>query len=168
MTYELLYNSNLIDHFNSHDLAGFYQIDQFAFLKEIENNFGTIKDEWNSINTDKTLYTPWIQKWLLSDPLCWELIILKSRQSHRYDAIQPRRGNQMNVKELAEQAIYRAQNLQEFTVLRDENDMILNGTIRYDLRHKPGTPYRITVPAMTQAEAEVRVDEWIQEMRSAE
>jgi hypothetical protein len=74
----------------------------------------------------------------------------------------------MNVKALAEQAIYRAQNLQEFTVLRDENDMMLDGVIRYDIRHKPGTPYRITVPAMTQAEAETRVDEWISEMRSAE
>ena len=73
----------------------------------------------------------------------------------------------MNVKELAEQAIYRAQNLQEFEVLRDENDMILNGTIRYDIRHRPGTPYRITVPAMSQAEAEVRVDEWISKMRNA-
>lgn len=74
----------------------------------------------------------------------------------------------MNVKALAEQAIYRAQNLQEFTVLRDENDMMLDGVIRYDIRHKPGTPYRITVPAMSQAEAETRVDEWISEMRSAE
>jgi hypothetical protein len=74
----------------------------------------------------------------------------------------------MNVKELAEQVIYRAQNLQEFTVLRDECDMILDGVIRYDIRHKPGTPYRITVPAMTQAEAETRVDEWIEQMRSAE
>jgi hypothetical protein len=73
----------------------------------------------------------------------------------------------MNVKELAEQAIYRAQNLQEFEVLRDENDMILNGTIRYDIHHRPGTPYRITVPAMSQAEAETRVDEWIEEMRNA-
>ena len=73
----------------------------------------------------------------------------------------------MNVKELAEQAIYRAQNLQEFTVIRDENDMILDGVKRYDIRHRPGTPYRITVPAMTQAEAEIRVDEWIAEMRSA-
>ena len=73
----------------------------------------------------------------------------------------------MNVKELAEQAIYRAQNLQEFTVIRDENDMILDGVIRYDIRHRPGTPYRITVPAMSQAEAEARVDEWISEMRNA-
>ena len=73
----------------------------------------------------------------------------------------------MNVKELAEQAIYRAQNLQEFTVLRDENDMILNGVIRYDISHRPGTPYRITVPAMSRAEAETRVDEWIHEMRNA-
>ena len=73
----------------------------------------------------------------------------------------------MNVKELAEQVIYRAQNLQEFTVIRDENDMILDGVIRYDIHHRPGQPYRITVPAMTQTEAETRVDEWIHEMRNA-
>ena len=73
----------------------------------------------------------------------------------------------MNVKELAEQAIYRVKNLQEFTVLRDENDMILDGVIRYDIRHRPGQSYRITVPAMSQQEAEIRVDEWIREMRSA-
>jgi hypothetical protein len=73
-----------------------------------------------------------------------------------------------DVRVLAERAIYRAQNLREFTVLRDENDMVLNGTIRYDIRHRPGTPYQITVPAMSQAEAETRVDEWIAEMRSAE
>ena len=72
-----------------------------------------------------------------------------------------------DVKQQAEELIYRAMNLQEFTVLRDENDMILNGTIRYDIRHKLGTPYRITVPAMSQAEAEIRVDEWIAEMRNA-
>ena len=73
-----------------------------------------------------------------------------------------------DVRVLAERAIYRAQHLQEFTVMRDENDMILNGTIRYDISHRPGTPYQITVPAMSQAEAEIRVDEWIAEMRDSE
>ena len=72
-----------------------------------------------------------------------------------------------DVKQQAEEIIYRAMNLQEFTVLRDENDMILNGIIRYNVRHKPGTPYRITVPAMSQAEAETHVDEWLCEMRNA-
>jgi hypothetical protein len=72
-----------------------------------------------------------------------------------------------DIKQQAEELIYRAMNLQEFTVLRDENDMILNGTIRYDIRHRPGTPYQITVPAMSQPEAETRVDEWIAEMRAA-
>ena len=72
-----------------------------------------------------------------------------------------------DVKQQAEQLIYRAMNLQEFTVLRDENDMILDGVIRYDIHHRPGTPYRITVPAMSQKEAETRVDDWIREMRSA-
>ena len=73
----------------------------------------------------------------------------------------------MNAKAQAEELIYRAMNLQEFEVLVDENDMILNGTVKYDIRHRPGTPYRITVPAMTQAEAETRVAEWIAEMRDA-
>ena len=72
-----------------------------------------------------------------------------------------------DVKQQAEDMIYRAMNLQEFTVIRDENDMILDGVIRYNIRHRPGTSYRITVPAMTQEEAETRVDEWIREMRSA-
>lgn len=74
----------------------------------------------------------------------------------------------MNTQQLAAQAIYRAQNMQDFEVLVDENDMILNGTVRYNISHRPGTPYRITVPAMTQAEAETRVAEWIREMRGAE
>ena len=73
----------------------------------------------------------------------------------------------MNAKAQAEELIYRAMNLQEFEVLVDENDMILNGTVRYDIRHRPGTPYRITVPAMTQTEAETRVAEWIQEMKDS-
>jgi hypothetical protein len=73
----------------------------------------------------------------------------------------------MNTQQLAAQAIYRAQNMQEFEVLVDENDMILNGTVRYNISHRPGTPYRITVPAMTQAEAEARVTEWIREMRDS-
>jgi hypothetical protein len=73
-----------------------------------------------------------------------------------------------DAKILAERAIYRAMNLQEFEVLRDENDMILNGVVRFDIRHKSGTPYKIAVPAMTQAEAETMVDAWIAEMRDAE
>jgi hypothetical protein len=94
-------------------------------------------------------------------------IIFYKTYKSRYNT--NKQGAQMNdIQQQAEQLIYRAMNLQEFTVLRDENDMILNGTIRYDIRHKPGNPYLITVPAMSQAEAEIRVDEWIAEMRSAE
>jgi hypothetical protein len=73
----------------------------------------------------------------------------------------------MNIQQLASQAIYRAQNMRNYEVLVDEADMILNGTVRYDIHHRPGTPYRITVPAMSQAEAETRVAEWIREMRDA-
>lgn len=73
----------------------------------------------------------------------------------------------MNSNQQAAELIYRAMHLQEFEVLVDENEMILNGTVKYDIRHIPGSPYRITVPAMTQAEADARVSEWIREMRDA-
>lgn len=75
--------------------------------------------------------------------------------------------NHENIKQQTKQAIYRAMNLQEFEVLVNEYDMILNGTVRYDIHHRPGSPYRITVPAMSQAEAETRVAEWIREMKDA-
>jgi hypothetical protein len=73
-----------------------------------------------------------------------------------------------DAKELAKNLINRARTMQEFTVTRDENCMFLNGVVRYDIRHKLGEPYYITVPAVTQAEAEQHVDTWIAEMRVVE
>jgi hypothetical protein len=69
---------------------------------------------------------------------------------------------------LASRAINRAMNLKEFEVLRDESDMILHGVFRYSVRHRPGEPFRIVVPAIDRAEAEQFADEWIAEMRAAE
>jgi hypothetical protein len=72
-----------------------------------------------------------------------------------------------NATELAKNAIDRARNMKQFTVMRNENNMVLHGVIRYDVNHHAGQPYRITVPAISQNEAEQFADDWIAEMRAA-
>ena len=67
-----------------------------------------------------------------------------------------------NLQILASQAIERAKNLQEFTVLRDMEDIIFCGSpIPYRLNHVAGGPVEIRVPAISQIEAEQRVDAWL-------
>ena len=67
-----------------------------------------------------------------------------------------------NIHMLAAEAIDRAKNLQEFTVFRDMSDIIFCGTpIPYTINHVAGGPAEIRVPAISQLEAECRVDEWL-------
>jgi len=65
-------------------------------------------------------------------------------------------------KELADNLITRAKNLQEFVVERDW-DLIPAGVIKYNIQHTVGQPARIFVHAMTQQEAERQVDDWFGE-----
>ena len=65
-------------------------------------------------------------------------------------------------KDLTDQLINRAKNLQEFVVERDIHD-IPRGIIKFNLQHTAGESARIFVPALTQAEAESMVDEWLGE-----
>ncbi len=65
-------------------------------------------------------------------------------------------------KDLTDQLIYRAKNLQEFVVERDWN-LIPAGVIRFNIQHTVGESARIFVPALTQDEAEDMVDEWFKE-----
>ena len=68
---------------------------------------------------------------------------------------------------LASQAIERAKNLQEFAVFRDMEDIVFCGTpIPYTLNHVMGEQVEITVPAISQTEAEARVDAWLQGQRA--
>jgi hypothetical protein len=68
---------------------------------------------------------------------------------------------------LASQAIERAKNLREFLVFRDMEDIIFCGTpIPYTLNHVRGGPVEIRVPAISQAEAESRVDAWLRGQRA--
>jgi hypothetical protein len=68
---------------------------------------------------------------------------------------------------LANQAIERAKNLQEFLVFREIEDIVFCGTpIPYTLNHVRGGPVEITVPAISQDEAEQRVDEWLKGQRA--
>jgi hypothetical protein len=65
-------------------------------------------------------------------------------------------------KDLTDQLINRAKNLQEFVVERNIHD-IPRGVIKFNVQHTAGEPARIFVPALTQQEAESMVDEWFGE-----
>jgi hypothetical protein len=65
-------------------------------------------------------------------------------------------------KELADNLINRAKNMQEFVVERDW-DLIPAGVVKFDIQHTQGQPARIFVHAMTQQEAERQVDDWFGE-----
>jgi len=65
-------------------------------------------------------------------------------------------------KDLTDQIINRAKNLQEFIVER-EFDRIPAGVVKFNIQHSVGHPARIFVPALTQDEAETMVDEWFEE-----
>jgi hypothetical protein len=65
-------------------------------------------------------------------------------------------------KDLTDQLINRAKNLQKFIVERDF-DSIPAGVVRFDIQHTQGQLARIFVPALTQEEAEQMVNEWFNE-----
>ena len=68
---------------------------------------------------------------------------------------------------LAAEAIDRAKNLQEFLVFRDMEEIIFNGNpIPYTMNHTMGGPVEISVPAISQDEAESRVDAWLKGQRA--
>jgi hypothetical protein len=72
-----------------------------------------------------------------------------------------------NISMLASEAIDRAKNLQEFAVFRDMDDIVFCGSpIPYTLNHVMGQQVEITVPAISQAEAEQRVDSWLKGQRA--
>ena len=65
--------------------------------------------------------------------------------------------------DMTKHVIDRAKNLQEFTVLRDIEQIPFAGEFRYTVQHRQGEPARILVHAISQSEAEARVDEWLGE-----
>ena len=65
-------------------------------------------------------------------------------------------------KDLTDQLIHRAKNLQEFIVER-EFDHIPAGVVKFNIQHTVGQSARIFVPALTQDEAEAMVNEWFEE-----
>jgi hypothetical protein len=65
-------------------------------------------------------------------------------------------------KDLTDQLINRAKNLQEFIVEREFNH-IPGGIVRFNIQHSQGEMARIFVHALSQEEAEQMVDEWFRE-----
>lgn len=67
-----------------------------------------------------------------------------------------------NVNILANRAIERAKNLQEFLVFRDMDELVFDGNpMPYSISHVMGGPVEIMVPAISQEEAEQRVNNWL-------
>jgi len=72
-----------------------------------------------------------------------------------------------NLHILANRAIERAKNLQEFAVFRNMEDIVFDGNpMPYTMSHTMGMPVELTVPAFSQAEAETRVDAWLKGQRA--
>lgn len=65
-------------------------------------------------------------------------------------------------KDLTDQLIHRARNLQEFIVEREFNG-IPAGVVKFNIQHTVGQNARIFVPALTQEEAEDMINEWFGE-----
>ena len=65
-------------------------------------------------------------------------------------------------KDLTDNLIFRAKNLQEFVVERDW-ELIPAGVVKFNIQHTVGEPARIFVHAMSQGEAERQVDDWFGE-----
>jgi hypothetical protein len=71
-----------------------------------------------------------------------------------------------NINMLAAEAIDRAKNLQEFLVFRDLDDIVFDGNpMPYSMSHTIGEPVELLVPAISQEEAEQRVDSWLKRQR---
>jgi hypothetical protein len=72
-----------------------------------------------------------------------------------------------NAKQLADQLINRAMNMQEFTVLREFDDIVFDGgVIPFTINHCMGEQARIIVPAVSREEAEKQVDKWLRGQRA--
>ena len=65
-------------------------------------------------------------------------------------------------KDITDNLIFRAKNLQEFVVERDW-ELIPAGVVKFNIQHTVGEPARIFVHALTQDEAERQVDDWFGE-----
>jgi hypothetical protein len=72
-----------------------------------------------------------------------------------------------NVNILANRAIERAKNLQEFLVFRDMDELVFDGNpLPYSMSHTMGGPVELMVPAISQEEAEQRVNDWLKGQRA--
>lgn len=72
-----------------------------------------------------------------------------------------------DISKLATVAIERVKHLQEFAVFRDMEDIVFCGNpLPYTLNHVMGEKAEITVPAISQDEAEQRVNEWLKGQRA--
>jgi hypothetical protein len=67
-------------------------------------------------------------------------------------------------KDISDNLIHRAKHLKEFTVFRSLDVVpFKGGRIPFGIQHNVGYPIEFTVPALTQEEAEIQVDKWLED-----
>lgn len=70
------YDPDLVSKIDENQLNRFYSIDQFEFLKPIEEQFDVINQEWLEACSDSNRFVKWPQPWMIASGV-WDLIVLK-------------------------------------------------------------------------------------------
>lgn len=68
-----------------------------------------------------------------------------------------------NLNKVTDDIMNRMKNLKQFVVKRDIESIPFNGEFKYTVQHRHGEPAKILVYALTQEEAEQRVNDWLKE-----
>jgi beta-hydroxylase len=85
----VLLDKNLLDKIDMTRLASFYSIEQFPYLKEIEDNFTQIYAEWLIVaETNDDIYQAWPQYQLPSEVDSWNTIVINPPKVHTHQNIE--------------------------------------------------------------------------------
>jgi aspartyl/asparaginyl beta-hydroxylase (cupin superfamily) len=85
----VLLDKNLLDKIDMTKLASFYSIEQFPYLKEIEDNFAQIYAEWLAVTkTNNDVYQTWPQYQLPSGENTWTTITLDAPKVHAHQNVE--------------------------------------------------------------------------------
>jgi aspartyl/asparaginyl beta-hydroxylase (cupin superfamily) len=80
MSNRLLYNKNLLDVIDQNCLPGFYEIESYPFLFEIEKNFQIIKTEFELFDSKQDFFKNWTQHQMTNgQPEKWQVMPVSLR-----------------------------------------------------------------------------------------
>lgn len=68
---------------------------------------------------------------------------------------------ELTAKQIFDNMFGRIKTMKKFVVERIMDDLPYHGVLPFDVQHTKGQPYRIFVYAVTQEEAELKVEKWL-------